>query len=143
VEPAGNLKGKFAGWVGALRIVWVFAQVEPATSHGQVRSSQVPASLITGLTPSSPSCCFLSEQSSASLLPHKIFSTPDSFSLFLTLLFLPVIALTPGLVSLHKMESPQDTVNTDHQDDQQAKSSYVAHTLQSIFLPSPQSPSTP
>lgn len=42
MEPAGNLKGKFAGWVGAC---WEF--VGELLKPGQVRSSQVPASLIT------------------------------------------------------------------------------------------------
>lgn len=48
---------------------------------GQVRSP--PRSLPAD--PFKPGLLFLlSEQSSASLLPHKIFSTPDSFSLILT-----------------------------------------------------------
>jgi len=31
------------------------------------------------------------------------------------------------------MDSPQDTPSTDHHDDQQAKSSYVAHIFPSLF----------
>jgi hypothetical protein len=93
-EPAGNLKGKFAGMDSACWCVLL-----------SLRSLLAPF-LLAG---------FQRHQLASAI------STP----------FRPFLTGCLSLSRSHQMDSPQDTPSADHQDDQQAKSSYVAHIFPS------------
>jgi hypothetical protein len=95
-EPAGNLKGKFAGWIAL----------------GLLVSSPLASRLLA------PLAAWLSTAA-----PNSAISLP----------FRPFLTGRLSLSRFHKMDSPQDTPSTDHHDDQQAKSSYVAHIFPSPF----------
>jgi hypothetical protein len=144
VEPAGNLKGKFAGWLAL--VAWLVALALVRTTL--VWSGQVPAHYRLGRPfPSRRSTC------TAPLVLNLVLVAPSPEGLYPRVFTHPhppflslAIALSP---LLDKMDSPQDTPSADHQDDQQAKSSYVAHILPSISLlpplssPPPHSGKTP
>ena len=100
VEPAGNLKGKFAGWLALVGVASRSLGVELPLSPGSFLSLRQSASAITSLL----------------------------------LLLSPAVTPSPGF---HNMDSPQDTPSADHHDDQQAKSSYVAHICPSTFSLTP------
>jgi len=83
VEPAGNLKGKFAGWLALVALVWV-------ASPGQVKSG--PRSL-PGLTPS------LEVPPPSLWLELKFIAATFQISLSLTRLFLAGYRTYTGLVA--------------------------------------------
>ncbi|SRR6266702_4373423 len=104
-EPAGNLKGKFAGLLGQCGLLCYTQWLPRLSSPSRV---ELPLPFVTD---------------SLQLFVQLSLALISSFLQLSFPSFLLPTAAHSAIPSICKMDSPQDSSSVDHQENQQAKSS--------------------